>query len=379
MKDSVTAVARSGPAQAVIENQARLRAFRASGMLSPDADEELDRMARLACRVLEGSGAAISFVDEERELLRAEHDGPAFLQCADGIALAASLAERVVAERKPIVVPDTSKAADFARKDKAHRGAIGAFLGVPIRALEGEVLGAFYVVNDVPRLWEQSDIRTLSDFAKVIDAELVLRRTVANQDLILDEMTHRIKNLCSVVAGMVRLDRHHTETADELADRLRARIEALGAAHQLIVPVVTAGALKVATTCLFDVAMKLLKPYMLDDHVVLQGPNVKLGERAAVNLALALHEIATNAVKYGALSVPNGRVRLGWSQTLQGLCIEWLEDSVASGEINDAKQGFGSLLLDLSIRGNLDGEVVTERSEAAFSVRLNIPAHALAD
>ncbi|MEM6727458.1 MAG: GAF domain-containing protein, partial [Pseudomonadota bacterium] len=302
---------------------------------------------------------------------------PADVEADRETPLSHSFCKHVVVEDAALIVPNSTADPRVADNPAIADLGVAAYLGVPIHDASGEVLGSFCVIHDTPRAWSEDDLTTLRDLSKVVEAELVLRATVANRDLVLSEMTHRIKNLCTVVIGMIRLDKHRADTAAELSERLTRRIMALSSAHHLIAPVVAAGAVRSPTTSLATVVEQILSPYVLDGHAGFDGPDTTLGERAAVYLALALHEITTNAVKYGALSVPEGSATLTWALTDEALRLTWRETGHLWDMSDPSDMGFGSKLLDLSIRGNLGGTLENRREETTFEIAITVPQASL--
>ncbi|MEM1233768.1 MAG: GAF domain-containing protein [Pseudomonadota bacterium] len=346
-------------------------------MVSPEPLDDFERLVALACRILQVPTAAITFVDDEAQHFKAMRGFSADVTAERGTPLSHSFCKHVVIEGTPLTVPD-SRAHPVLRTNPAVEELnVAAYLGVPIHSPDGEVLGSFCAISNQPRDWTEDDVKTLRDLTKVVEAEIVLRAAVANRDLVLDEMTHRIKNLCTVIIGMIRLDRHQSDTASELAERLANRVQALGAAHELIIPVAVAGAVGESNTDLQTLTTKLLRAYLLDGHLSIAGPEVTVGEKAAVQIALALHEISTNAVKYGALSVPEGRVHLTWEEDGDRLALSWNESGHAWTAGVETGQGFGSRLLDLAIRASLAGTVETHVTPTSFSVQIEVPRASL--
>ena len=151
------------------------------------------------------------------------------------------------------------------------------------------------------------------------------------QELLLKEMDHRVKNLFAIVGGMVTLSARSATTAKDLAQTVQGRLGALASAHQLISPRHSVAEATKRETTLGELVRKILSPYVdpagTDDsaRTEIDGPEIAIGAEAATNVALVVHELATNAAKYGALSVPGGRVHISWAAAKGRLVLSWEE------------------------------------------------------
>jgi PAS domain S-box-containing protein len=125
------------------------------------------------------------------------------------------------------------------------------------------------------------------------------------------ELTHRSKNLLAVIQAMARQTARHSGTFDGFLDQFGARLQALSASHDLLVQESWYGA------SLSELINSQLSHYLDGTQVVLDGPSILLKPEAAQSLGLAFHELATNAMKYGALSVPAGKVAIEWHRRME--------------------------------------------------------------
>ncbi len=167
------------------------------------------------------------------------------------------------------------------------------------------------------------------------------------------ELNHRVKNTLANVLSIVTLTRRRAKTLDEFADGLDGRIRALSATHDLLTQS------DWGTTPIEAVAAAELAPYTRSEDGVLDmtGPAVELAPNDALSLGLTLHELATNASKYGALSVPGGRVTIRWSLAEENLArVEWIE---RGGPPVAAKRprGFGTDLIEKIVAHELRNPV----------------------
>ena len=188
------------------------------------------------------------------------------------------------------------------------------------------------------------------------------------REIIAHELHHRIKNLFSVLSALVNLSARSARDVATYAADLTGRIRALGTAHDLVRPL---SQLLPAQT-LHGLVLRLLGPYAgpQGPRLVCEGEDVPLGEAAATSFALVFHELATNAAKYGALSVPDGRVLLRTRLEGDRLRIEWKETGTAAAAGSSASGGFGSKLVALMVEGQMNGTV--ERHWEADGLRIEM-------
>ena len=178
----------------------------------------------------------------------------------------------------------------------------------------------------------------------------------AHLRLLLRELTHRSKNLLAVIQAMARQTARHAGSIEAFLDQFGARLQALAASHDLLVRESWYGA------SVNELIRSQLAVYMdrEEEQVVIDGPAVALKPEAAQNLGLALHELAVNAAKYGALSVPNGRLSITWERRDnsggEALALVWREENGPKVKPR-RKQGFGSMVIERNLARALDAEV----------------------
>ena len=183
------------------------------------------------------------------------------------------------------------------------------------------------------------------------------------QEILLKEMDHRVKNLFAIVGGIVTLSARSANTPKELAQTIQGRLGALASAHQLIRPRRSGAEATNRETTLGELVRNVLLPYAdpagTGDgaRIEIEGPEIPVGAEAATNVALVVHELATNAAKYGALSVPGGRVNISWALDKGRLVLSWEEKNgpVITGP--PEREGFGSILARRSVSGGLRGDL----------------------
>ena len=183
------------------------------------------------------------------------------------------------------------------------------------------------------------------------------------QGLLLQEMDHRVKNLFAIVGGMVTLSARSATTPKEMAATVQGRLGALASAHQLIRQRPSANPATQGETTLGELVRKVLSPFADPSETVdsarteIGGPEIVVGAEAATNIALIVHELATNAAKYGSLSVPGGRVSISWVVAKGRLALSWEEKGGPVITGLPEREGFGSILARKSVSGGLHGDL----------------------
>lgn len=196
------------------------------------------------------------------------------------------------------------------------------------------------------------------------------KRREEHVELLMHELSHRTKNLLAVIQALARqLMRASSDPAD-FEQKFMARIQALARAHDLLVQQHWQGAQ------LADVVGAQLYPFVGGEgdrgRVALDGPPLMLRLEAVQNLSLVLHELATNASKYGALSVPTGTIAIAWRIDGDALVFEWRE---AGGPpvTPPTRRGFGHTIIERMLAQGLESEVSLEYPPEGARATLRIP------
>lgn len=177
-------------------------------------------------------------------------------------------------------------------------------------------------------------------------------------ELLAGEMSHRVKNLIAIAGALTTMTSRSAETKEDMARELSHRLTALGRAHDLVRPV--PGQIETAAL-LGDLLSVLLTPY--DDLGAFSGrirvsvPRMGIGEAAATNLALVLHELATNSVKHGCLSADSGLLDVACLVEDGAASIVWTERGGPATSAPPPSSGFGSGLLDRIMKSHFGGTV----------------------
>ena len=193
--------------------------------------------------------------------------------------------------------------------------------------------------------------------------------------LLMGELNHRARNLFSLVLGLARAPVGEGRSARDYQSGLVARIEALVEAHGLVFDGSDGDDAPGEGAFLRDLAAAVLRPLGDAERVRLHGPDARLGPRQALNAALLLHELGTNAVKHGALSAPGGRVDLRW--TLEGgeVRLDWTERGGPPARPPE-RRGFGSQLIEVMVAASTHEDAAIEHHPEGVRCRVGLPAAA---
>jgi len=198
----------------------------------------------------------------------------------------------------------------------------------------------------------------------------------AHLRLLMRELTHRSKNLLAVIQAMSRQTARHAGSIDGFLEQFSARLQALARSHDLLVQEEWHG------VSLSELMRSQLAAYLdrSGSQIKMDGPPIMLRPEAAQSLGLALHELAINAVKYGALSTPSGRITIAWDWQLRderpAVEIVWTE---AGGPAVTAptQRGFGTLVVERNLARALEAGVDLAFDSAGVRCRITIPVSQL--
>lgn len=180
-----------------------------------------------------------------------------------------------------------------------------------------------------------------------------------SRELLAGEMSHRVKNLLAIASGLTAITSRSTTTVDDMARELTLRLTALGRAHDFVRPV--PGQTEAPSALLGDLLSVLLAPY--DDLGAFSGrirvsvPRMSVGEASTTIVALIVHELATNSLKYGALSVDTGTFDVSCSALNEAVTIVWTESGGPKIKPPEGMAGYGSKLVDRGVKGHLRGSI----------------------
>jgi PAS domain S-box-containing protein len=195
------------------------------------------------------------------------------------------------------------------------------------------------------------------------------KESEAHLRLLMRELSHRSKNLLAVIQGMVRQTARHAGSVDGFLNQFSARLQALAASHDLLVRESWYGA------SLRELIQSQLAAYVGggEGRLAVDGVPVALKPEAAQNLGLALHELAVNAAKFGALSVSGGRVSIDWALRDNAIDLNWREHNGLKVKAR-RKRGFGSMVIERNLARALDAKVDMTFEPDGLRCHIVIPA-----
>lgn len=288
------------------------------------------------------------------------------------------------------------------------------FTGVPYGSTDGEAWNGMFHPDDQERAWatwrhslDTGDTYEIEyrlrhhsgDYRWTLGRALPVRDTSGNivrwigtctdihdakmaaeqNEILSRELSHRIKNIFAVISGLIGLSARDDPAAKPFAAKLTDRIMALGRAHEFARPHSDESRPLFEMTTLDTMLADLMQPYQLQDRarVVIEGGHMEVDDQAATPIALVFHELATNASKYGALSQPDGEVRLSITVDGEHIGIRWQERGgpVVTGP--PQRSGFGSRLAELSVRQQLGGDIQRDWDPAGLVVTIRVRADRL--
>jgi PAS domain S-box-containing protein len=247
------------------------------------------------------------------------------------------------------------------RKDGSH---VEISLSVsPVKDVEGRIIGASKIARDITER----------------------KRAQEQQTLLIREMSHRVKNLFTVTSAMVMLSARSAGSPEELAKAVRARLAALARAHELTRPgLIDKEEQGGKDTTLHAVVQTIFAPYLDPERrsgyepLIISGPDVPIRGNAITSFALILHELTTNAAKYGALSSPTGHIHVDCSASGGKLRMTWKESGGPRLDGQPKHEGFGGFLTRQIVSGQFGGQTSHDWNPEGLAVHLSVPLTNLA-
>lgn len=200
-----------------------------------------------------------------------------------------------------------------------------------------------------------------------------------SSELLAGEMSHRVKNLLSIASALALITSRSASGVDDMASQLMNRLTALGRAHDLVRPLPGHHG---DAALLGDIFSVLLAPY--DDKGAFAGririsvPRMGIGQSSAAALALIVHELATNSLKYGSLSSETGVLDVSGAVTGDDVRIVWTEQGGPEIEVPSEKPGYGSKLVRQTAEDALGGSIAYDWSQSGAVVTLDVKIAVLA-
>jgi two-component sensor histidine kinase len=241
-------------------------------------------------------------------------------------------------------------------------------LTIPIAGRDGRTYGVLGAHTTRRRHFSENDVSFLAAVANMIAGAIQRRQLDQRHELMIRELRHRSGNLFAQLLALFSQTAKSSKNLAELVPKYEARVLALANAHRLI----TESGWRSAS--LTEILNPLLAPFL--ERISLTGPDVFLEPDPTFGLSAAVHELATNATKYGSLSARSGRVEVSWSvqRTEQGLTLlfDWKERNGPPHK-RQRRPGFGSKLIHTVIERQLNGKVQQTFGPKGMEAKLTIP------
>ena len=205
------------------------------------------------------------------------------------------------------------------------------------------------------------------------ERDALIKRTNRQQSLLIDELNHRVRNILALIRSLSQQTLTHNGSIQSYVTALEARISAVASAHDL-----GAGNVDISATAMQIFELEAAPYNQEDRRVIVSGDDIGVRSDLAPMFALVVHELMTNAVKYGALSSPGGDLSVRLQNRESGLRIEWVE---AGGPVvvPPETKGFGTMLIETSVPFELDGEVSLEYRPGGLRAVLTLPPSVLVE
>lgn len=269
-------------------------------------------------------------------------------------------------DEEPIILSRIRRGERVEHYDTIRRRKDGSLIEIsltvsPIRNSKGEIIGASKIARDITER----------------------RRAEQQQNLLLREMDHRIKNLFALASSVVTLSARNATKADELAAAVRARLSALSRAHALTLTKISDGSRSSEQPARMHALIRtIVLPFDTGkegeaSRVEIAGPDILVAGGSVTSLAMLLHEFAANAAKYGALSSPSGSVAIECRDEGEQFVLVWSEDGgppVSQTHV----EGFGTLLGQATVKSQLGGEITRLWMPQGLTIRLAVAKDRLA-
>ena len=368
---------------------ARIAALDDLAILDTEPEVGFDDIVLLASEVCGTPVALVSLVAEDRQWFKARVGFPA---CET--PLSQSVCSLALRQGGTFTIPDLAldertKSSPLVARDPFIR----FYAGAPFRTREGVPVGMLCVIDTEPRPagLNEAQTRGLEALARQVEAQLELRRLLAEragaaaermaaeaaerrrQELLKLELGHRLKNLLALVHSIADRTLRGAAVPAEARSALLLRIRALGKAQDILL----AGSAEAAS--MSALVRAAVEPHGHGARFRVSGPEIAVGARAALMLALALHELSTNAAKYGALSSPEGTVDIAWSvAAARGepvVELVWREGG-GPAVAPPRREGFGTRLIGRALAETVGGTATLEYPPGGLVCRIEGPRSA---
>ncbi|MEN3791330.1 HWE histidine kinase domain-containing protein [Fulvimarina sp. MAC3] len=363
-------------------DSARAAALARYQVLDTPKEEEFDDLAQIASEVCATPIALVNFLDEGRDYFKAEF-GAGFREAP----AETSFCRHAVLQEKLTIIPDTSEDPRFRNNPLVlSEPKLRFYAGAAITTPDGIPIGTICVFDIKPRTLDAHQKRTLMLLARQARTQLELRRSLIEREQALSdaskleekhrlslrrqseiarEMSHRMKNSLAMVQAIVSQTLRQSRDIDTLQEAIMTRLSALARAQDVLLDQ------GVENVDIRNAVEMALGPHRSGEgRFEISGPSIMLDAQETLGLSLGLHELATNAAKYGALSNADGRVKVTWSQKDGRFTFSWQEWGGPPVE-QPVRSGFGSKLVKRVVASYFGGTADLDFAPSGLVFRLS--------
>jgi two-component sensor histidine kinase len=351
--------------------QERLDALRSYGILDTPHEADFDDVVKILAEICDVPFSTITMIDEDRQWHKAAVGAGDVRQMPRDVTFCA---HTILHDGDLMIVPDTTKDERFADNPFVTGNPnLRFYAGAILRNEDGLPLGTVCVADYKPRQLDERQRNILRLMAKQVMAQIALRREVADrrlaekqQQLLIAELHHRVKNTLATVQAVIQMSLRAAHDMDSFRGSIGQRIASLANTHTLL------SERRWDAVSFRELVTSELAPYDQAGRLTLDGPDFKLPAQTAVAFGMMLHELTTNASKYGALARDEGKLAVRWTLASEDgalwITLQWDERGgprVAPPE----HDGFGSTLLRRIFESQLHGSIDFDFKPEGLHVR----------
>jgi two-component sensor histidine kinase len=365
--------------RAVWDEGQRLAELDSFEILDTPPEPDFDDLVLLIAQICEAPRAAINLIGSDRQWFKAEV-GLGLRETSLDISICA----QILLQPGLTIIPDVrSDARSSSNPLVIGDPHIRFYAGVLLETSEGIPLGTLCVLDDDVRDLSPTQAFALTTIARQVMALLELRRALGQRDralaareeaeargtLLTRELHHRVKNTLATVQAVASSTARSTASVHDFQAALSGRIGSLAKAHAVITGD------EAQSASVLDLVRLELDGFSegRTGRVTINGPDVRLPSEIAIPLGLAIHELAVNSARFGALSVADGRVSVSWDyDSTQTLVLRWVEHDGPKVD-QPGRQGFGTRVLERVLGGQQGVSVDLEYAPAGLRVVIDLP------
>jgi two-component sensor histidine kinase len=314
---------------------------------------------------------AIWHVDQEK------YEGLHRVTMSMRFQLGIGLPGKVAQTKEAQWVPDLSRPdANFPRFRALPTLGVSAAFGIPIKSGD-VVIAVLEFFTDVVTQIDPQVLRVAQTFGDQIGRVLERREVQRRRELLVAELNHRVKNMLTVIMAISVNTGRSADSLPAFQKSFNARLTSLARSYSLL----TGSEWK--DTAFRSVLEEIVSPHVTADCVRFDGPEWSLSPKATLAMSMILHELVTNAIKYGALSVANGKIEVQWEHIdphgTNEIRLEWRESGLTDLQAPRESSGFGSKLIEATVRHEFGGFVDRTFRPEGLSYRFHFPARRLVE